>query len=71
MGNQDKSITLRPKAGMAGFTKAPAREVGNRGITVNCVAPGFIDTDMTKELPETQRPLVGGQRALRAFGLGR
>ena len=40
---------------MAGFTKSLAQEVGSRGITVNCVAPGFIDTDMTRELPEDVR----------------
>ena len=42
------------KAGVAGMTRALAREIGSRGITVNCVAPGFIDTDMTKTLPEEQ-----------------
>ena len=40
---------------MEGFARALAREIGSRAITVNCVAPGFIDTDMTRELPEAQR----------------
>ena len=43
------------KAGVVGFTKSLAREVGSRNITVNCVAPGFIDTDMTRALPDEQR----------------
>jgi 3-oxoacyl-[acyl-carrier protein] reductase len=43
------------KAGAAGMTRSLAREIGSRGITVNCVAPGFIDTDMTRELSEVQR----------------
>ena len=51
---------------MTGFTKSLAQEVGSRGITVNCVAPGFIDTDMTKELPEEQRA-----RLLQQIPLGR
>ncbi len=55
MGNPGQVNYVAAKAGMAGFTKALAREVGSRGITVNCVAPGFIDTDMTKDLPEAQR----------------
>ena len=49
------------KAGMIGFSKSLAREVGSRGITVNCVAPGFIDTDMTRALDDAQRDqLLGG-----------
>ena len=54
------------KAGMTGFTKSLAQEVGSRGITVNCVAPGFIDTDMTRELAEEQR-----NRLLQQIPLGR
>ncbi len=52
MGNAGQTNYAAAKAGMAGFTKSLASEVGSRGITVNCVAPGFIDTDMTAELPE-------------------
>src|SRR5674476_16648 len=55
MGNAGQVNYAAAKAGMAGFTKSLAREVGSRGITVNCVAPGFIDTDMTRALSEEQR----------------
>jgi 3-oxoacyl-[acyl-carrier protein] reductase len=54
-GNAGQSNYAAAKAGMVGFTKALAREVGSRGITVNCVAPGFIDTDMTRALDSAQR----------------
>jgi len=54
-GNPGQTNYSAAKAGMVGFTKSMAREVGSRGITVNAVAPGFIDTDMTRELPEEQR----------------
>ncbi|TVQ85411.1 MAG: 3-oxoacyl-ACP reductase FabG [Chromatiaceae bacterium] len=54
-GNAGQTNYAAAKAGMIGFAKALAREVGARGITVNCVAPGFIDTDMTRALPEAQR----------------
>lgn len=54
-GNAGQTNYSAAKAGMVGFTKSLAQEVGSRGITVNAVAPGFIDTDMTKELPEAQR----------------
>ena len=54
-GNAGQSNYAAAKAGMIGFSKSLAREVGSRGITVNCVAPGFIDTDMTRDLPEAQR----------------
>ncbi len=61
MGNAGQTNYAAAKAGMMGFTKALAREVGSRAITVNCVAPGFIDTDMTRTLPEAQRQaLIGG-----------
>jgi len=52
MGNAGQTNYAAAKAGMTGFTKSLASEVGSRGITVNCVAPGFIDTDMTAELSE-------------------
>ena len=54
MGNAGQTNYVAAKAGMVGFTKALAREIGSRGITVNCVAPGFIETDMTKSLGEDQ-----------------
>jgi 3-oxoacyl-[acyl-carrier protein] reductase len=54
-GNGGQTNYAATKAGMIGFTKSLAREVGSRGITVNCVAPGFIDTDMTRALSEGQR----------------
>lgn len=52
MGNAGQANYAAAKAGMTGFSKSLAVEVGSRGITVNCVAPGFIETDMTAELPE-------------------
>lgn len=55
MGNAGQTNYAAAKAGVIGFTKALAREVGARGITVNAVAPGFIETDMTRALPEEQR----------------
>jgi len=54
-GNPGQSNYAAAKAGMIGFTKALAREVASRGITVNSIAPGFIETDMTHELPEKQK----------------
>jgi len=55
MGNAGQTNYAAAKAGVMGFTKALAREAGSRGITVNAVAPGFIDTDMTKVLPDDQK----------------
>lgn len=55
MGNAGQTNYAAAKAGIIGFSKSLAREVGSRNITVNCVAPGFIDTDMTRALPEAQR----------------
>ena len=56
------------KAGVIGFSKALAREVGSRGITINVVAPGFIDTDMTRALPEEQREALLSQIPLGRLG---
>lgn len=55
MGNAGQTNYSAAKAGIMGFSKSLAREVGSRNITVNCVAPGFIDTDMTRALPDAQR----------------
>lgn len=68
MGNAGQANYAAAKAGMMGFTKSMAREVGSRNITVNCVAPGFIETDMTKALPEEQRQALAQQIALGALG---
>jgi 3-oxoacyl-[acyl-carrier protein] reductase len=54
-GNPGQANYAAAKAGVAGMTRALAQELGSRNITVNCVAPGFIDTDMTKALPDAQR----------------
>jgi 3-oxoacyl-[acyl-carrier protein] reductase len=57
------------KAGVAGMSRALAREIGSRNITVNCIAPGFIDTDMTKALNEQQIAALLQQIPLGRFGL--
>ena len=67
-GNPGQANYSAAKAGMLGFTKSLAREVGSRGITVNAVAPGFIDTDMTRELPDEQRKALIGQVPLARLG---
>ncbi len=67
-GNAGQTNYSAAKAGMIGFSKSMAREVGSRGITVNCVAPGFIDTDMTRELPESAREALLGQIPLNRLG---
>lgn len=61
MGNPGQANYSASKAGIEGFTRALASEIGSRGVTVNCVAPGFIDTDMTRELPEQQREALAAQ----------
>ena len=68
MGNAGQTNYAAAKAGMIGFSKALAREVGVRNITVNCVAPGFIDTDMTRALDENQRRALVGQIPLGRLG---
>jgi len=68
MGNAGQANYAATKAGMIGFSKSLAREIGSRGITVNVVAPGFIDTDMTKELPEENRAAMLGQVPLGRLG---
>ena len=67
-GNAGQTNYAAAKAGMSGFTRALAREVGSRGITVNCVAPGFIDTDMTRALPEAQQQALLGSIPLGRLG---
>ncbi len=67
-GNPGQSNYAAAKAGIIGFSKSLAREVGSRGITVNVVAPGFIDTDMTRALPESAREALTGQIALGRLG---
>ena len=68
MGNMGQSNYAASKAGAEGFSRALARELGGRSITVNCVAPGFIDTDMTRELPEAQREILLQQIPLGRLG---
>ena len=68
MGNAGQVNYAAAKAGLEGFSRALAREVGSRSITVNSVAPGFIDTDMTRELPEAQREALLTQIPLGRLG---
>jgi 3-oxoacyl-[acyl-carrier protein] reductase len=68
MGNIGQSNYAATKAGAEGFARALARELGSRSVTVNCVAPGFIDTDMTRELTDDQRNLMLGQIPLGRLG---
>lgn len=67
-GNPGQANYAAAKAGVAGMSRALARELGSRNITVNCVAPGFIDTDMTKALPDVQRDALLGQIPLGRLG---
>ena len=67
-GNPGQANYAAAKAGILGFTKSLAREVGSRGITVNAVAPGFIDTDMTRALAEAQRAALNNQIPLGRLG---
>lgn len=67
-GNPGQANYAAAKAGVAGMTRALARELGSRGITVNCVAPGFIETDMTAALPAEQHKALLGQIPLGCLG---
>ena len=67
-GNAGQANYAAAKAGVVGMTKALARELGSRSITVNCVAPGFIDTDMTRALPEASRNALLAQIPLGRLG---
>ena len=67
-GNPGQANYAAAKAGVAGMTRALARELGSRGITVNCVAPGFIETDMTSALPEEQQKALLAQIPLGHLG---
>ncbi len=67
-GNPGQANYAASKAGVAGMTRALARELGSRNITVNCVAPGFIETDMTAKLPEEQQKALQSQIALGHLG---
>lgn len=69
-GNPGQANYAAAKAGVAGMTRSLARELGSRGITVNCVAPGFIETDMTKSLTEAQTSALLGQIPLGRLGQG-
>ena len=68
MGNAGQSNYGAAKAGIIGFTKSLAREVGVRGITVNAIAPGFIETDMTDSLPDEQKEALAGQIPMGRLG---
>jgi len=68
MGNAGQANYAAAKAGMMGFSRSLAREVGSRGITVNVVAPGFIDTDMTRDLNEAQREAMLKDIPLKRLG---
>ena len=68
MGNAGQTNYAATKAGIEGFTRSLAREIGSRGITVNAVAPGFIDTDLTRELSDSQRQAMVDRTALGRMG---
>jgi 3-oxoacyl-[acyl-carrier protein] reductase len=67
-GNPGQANYCAAKAGVSGMTRSLARELGSRGITVNCVAPGFIDTDMTKALDDNQKAMLLGNIPLGRLG---
>lgn len=68
MGNAGQSNYAATKAGVAGFSRALAKELGSRNITINTVAPGFIETDMTKDLPEASKAAMMAQIPLQRLG---
>jgi 3-oxoacyl-[acyl-carrier protein] reductase len=68
IGNAGQTNYAAAKAGMMGFSKSLAREIGSRGITVNVVAPGFIDTDMTRALDESQKESLLNDIPLQRLG---
>ena len=68
MGNAGQSNYGAAKAGIIGFTKSLAREVGVRGVTVNAIAPGFIETDMTDSLPDDQKEALAAQIPMGRLG---
>ena len=68
MGNAGQANYCASKAGVIGLTKSEAREIGSRGITVNAIAPGFIDTEMTAVLPDDVKKAMGEQIPLKRFG---
>ena len=68
LGNPGQANYAAAKAGVAGMTRSLARELGSRGITVNCIAPGFIETEMTENLPEAQKAALRAQIAVGHLG---
>jgi 3-oxoacyl-[acyl-carrier protein] reductase len=70
VGNPGQANYCAAKAGIEGMSRSLARELASRNITVNCVAPGFIDTDMTRELPEEARKKLLAEIPLRRLGSG-
>jgi len=68
MGNAGQVNYAAAKAGVVGFSKSLAKELGSRNITVNCIAPGFIDTDMTRGLPDEQKSALLAHIPLGRFG---
>ena len=68
IGNAGQANYAAAKAGIIGFSKSLAKEIGSRGVTVNVVAPGFIETDMTRDLPDSAREAMLGQIALGRLG---
>lgn len=68
LGNAGQANYAASKAGIIGFTKTAARELAGRGVTVNAIAPGFIETDMTGKLPEDVRTAAAAQIPLKRFG---
>ncbi len=68
VGNAGQANYAAAKAGLIGLTKSVARELASRSVRVNAIAPGFIETDMTAELPETARDAALGSIAMKRFG---